>query len=272
MTKTTKYINLSEDTLENQNKRIGAALNLLNSTAHVRTKGLSLNTALNELEDQYYLDQNKSCTILNNTMNLDLLCVTLDDKEEEETKTLNDEELKVFFDEKKKLLENSIEYRDLLSLIKGNFKYPIELENFTIRSRFIAFNEQNKTFMQNFYIKIKENNSLETIDGKIKTKFIPTGHRMLVEEDVIEPELKNPNGLVISKPAKEYFFGTVLAVGDDVVDKTKTPYKAGDRVMFMRSATIKPTYINKKNKEVYILENERHLLLDATMVVMKINK
>ena len=265
------YINISEDTLENQNKRIRAAVELLNSTPYVRTKGLNLNTALNELEDQYYLDQNKSCTILNNTMNLDLLSVTLDDKEEEKTKKLNDEELKVFFDEKKKLLENSIEYQDLLSLIKGDFKYPIELENFTIRSRFIAFNEQNKTFMQNFYIKIKENNSLETIDGKLKTKFVPTGHRMLVEEDVIE-EKKDIGGLRITKSSEEYFFGTVLAVGNDVVDKTKTEYKTGDRVMFMRSATMKPKYINKEGKAAYILENERHLLLDATMVVMKINE
>ena len=271
MTETTEYINLSEDTLENQNKRIGAAINLLNSTSHVRTKGLSLNTALNELEDQYYLDQNKSCTILNNTMNLDLLSVTLNNEEEEKTKELNDEELKVFFDEEKKLLENSIEYQDLLSLIKGDFKYPIELDNFIIRSRFIAYNEQNKTFMQNFYIKVKDNNSLETIDGKLKTKFIPTGHRMLVEEDVIE-EKKDTGGLIIAKNPEEYFFGTVLAVGNDVVDKTKTEYKAGDRVMFMRSATIKPTYKNKEGKETYILENERHLLLDATMVILKINE
>lgn len=115
----------------------------------------------------------------------------------------------------------------------------------------------------------------------MKTKFIPCSYQMLVEEDLAEEVIKikdnvagiiAPNGKSIYEDGpKDYLYGTVLSVGPDVYNKTKTDYEIGDRVMFCRSGVTKPTYTNKNTGKIqYFLENEQYCLLDAMKVIVKI--
>lgn len=112
-------------------------------------------------------------------------------------------------------------------------------------------------------------------------KFIPCGHKLLVEEDPVEERKIATQGILgadgkdIHDPGvPDYLFGTVLAVGATVFDETKIEFKIGDRIIFHRGGMVKPFHQNKKTNQIhrYFLENERHLILDATKVVVKINE
>lgn len=134
MNETVEYIELSKDTTENQHTRFVKAWNFFDANPQMIEQGEDINRILIRIEDKYFIDQINKAFTTQIIANFNLVDNTI--------------------------LDSQV-YKDLLELAAFNVRAERDTGNFVIRTRMINYNPQTNTVEINFYIKIKDENTLQ---------------------------------------------------------------------------------------------------------------